>query len=182
LVEDSFTASNITSQCWSSDDRQIVYETDDSQSADPDETAENIRVYDLGLHKSRWLAKGTSEVDSGLSFPSWKQDGEWIAFLRNGTYFAVHPSGERERVLFRKWIFPNPSGQSGVWWSPDRHLVAYVGACQPLEPPYLPMEIVTGLAGGCLQLRVRRLDNGSEIAVDYLRYPISFQWLTNVHF
>jgi Tol biopolymer transport system component len=93
---------SLTSQCWSPDDKKIVYGL-----------GESIRIYDLGEMKWMELAKGED--------PAWSPDGKWIAFYHDAAYYAIRPSGADQKVLFRK------KGHSGgPWWSPDSELVAYM--------------------------------------------------------
>ena len=120
---------SLTSQCWSPDDKQIVYGI-----------GKSIRIYDLGQKKWRELTKGEN--------PAWSPDGDWIAFYRDGAYYATHPSGRDEKVLFRK-----KGHGGGPWWSPDGMLVAYM--------------VHGGRDGNWMgfesrQLRVRRLSDGSD--------------------
>jgi hypothetical protein len=72
---------HFTSQCWSPDDKQIVFENGGS-----------IQIYDSTSDKIRDLVKGTK--------PTWSSDGEWIAFLDHETYYAIRPTGEDKRKLF----------------------------------------------------------------------------------
>jgi hypothetical protein len=92
----------LTSQCWSPDDKQIVYGI-----------RKSIRIYDLAERKSRELTNGEN--------PAWSPDGNWIGFYRDGAYYAVHPSGGYEKTLFRR-----KGHTGGPWWSPDGTLVAYM--------------------------------------------------------
>jgi hypothetical protein len=138
----------VTSQCWSPDDAQIVYEIGGS-----------IRIFDLKERKSRELVKG--------SYPTWSPDGNWIAFYDRDGYYAIRPSGADRKLLFEiKDI------RSGLWWSPDGSIVAYMclgGKAQPGTFPFANR-----------QLRVRRLADGSddwllnEPDVDYVP---SYQWV-----
>ena len=94
--------SHFTSQCWSRDDAQLVYETEG-----------NVKVYEIGNRKWRILAKGTQ--------PTWSPDGDWIAYRDGATYFAIRPSGEDKKTLFNK-----TRAVSGLYWSPDSRFVAYI--------------------------------------------------------
>jgi hypothetical protein len=140
----------VTSQCWSADGKHIVYEADDS-----------IRVYDIDRKESRVLAKG--------KYPSWSADGQWLAFLDNGTYYAITPSGEGRRVLFK-----TKKAFSGLWWSPDSRIVAYLSQNTMFERPLI-MDVEP------VRLRVRRLADGSEdwVTQDFLSYLPNYQWVTN---
>ena len=94
-------SARVTSQCWSPDDKQIVYSIGSS-----------IRIYDLKEKKSHELAKGGD--------PAWSPDGNWIAFRDGDSYYAIRPSGAEQKLLL-KTLF----ARSGLWWSPDGAVVAY---------------------------------------------------------
>jgi dipeptidyl aminopeptidase/acylaminoacyl peptidase len=94
----------LTSQCWSSDDKRIVYEAGDG-----------VRIYEVGNDKSSTL------VAPGGKDPTWSPDGNWIAFLDHNTYYAIRPNGQD-----RKKIFHHSNVYSPLWWSPDSRFVAYV--------------------------------------------------------
>jgi hypothetical protein len=93
----------VTSQCWSPDGKQIVYESSDG----------NVLIYDFGKRDSTKLTKGTG--------PTWSPQGNWIAYRDGDTYYAIHPSGEGKKKLFLK-----TRAVSGLYWSPDSRFVAYV--------------------------------------------------------
>lgn len=138
---------SVTSQCWSPDGKQIVYEADDS-----------VRVYDTERNMWTVLAKGRQ--------PTWSSDGNWIAFLDDDTYYAIRPSGDDRKVLFYK-----KGALTGLWWSPDSRIVAYVSRNDPSEGPMFPDV-------GSVRLRVRRLDDNSEDWVAQLSdaHIPSYQW------
>jgi Tol biopolymer transport system component len=91
----------VTSQCWSPDDKQVVYGVGSS-----------IRIYDLKQKKWHELAKGED--------PAWSPDGNWIAFRDDDSYYAIRPSGAERKLLFKTFF-----ARSGPWWSPDAAVVAY---------------------------------------------------------
>jgi Tol biopolymer transport system component len=94
----------LTSQCWSSDDKKIVYEAGDG-----------VRIYEVGNDKSSTvLAPGGKE-------PTWSPDGNWIAFREGDTFYEIRPDGRDKRKLFHRRDVYTP-----LWWSPDSRLVAYV--------------------------------------------------------
>jgi hypothetical protein len=94
----------LTSQCWSSDDKKIVYEAGDG-----------VRIYELGNDgSSTVLAPGGKE-------PTWSPDGNWITFREGDTFYEIRPDGRDKRKLFHRRDVYTP-----LWWSPDSRLVAYV--------------------------------------------------------
>ena len=141
---------DITSECWSPDGKHIVYEVGNS-----------ISVYDIDKKEVQVLGTG--------KFATWSSDGQWLAFLDKNTYYAINPSGEGRKVLFRK-----NRAMSGLWWSPDSKIVAFLSQNSTFEGPLtLDIELV--------RLRVRRLADGSEdwVAKDSAAYLPSYQWVTN---
>jgi len=140
----------VTSQCWSPDDKQIVYGVGDS-----------IRIYDLAGKKWRELAKGEE--------PTWSPDGNWIAFHHDDAYYAIRPSGADRKQLF------NQKGiRTGLWWSPDGRVVAYMCLGGEYKPnrdfDFAPR-----------QLRVRRLADNSDdwvVVEPDVAYVPSYQWIT----
>ena len=143
----------VGSQCWSQDDNRIVYEFLGS-----------IRVYDVRRNKWKALAKGRE--------PSWSPDGNWIAFLDDDTYYAIRPSGEDRKVLFKP-----KRAVSGLCWSPDSKIVAYVSRTRFPERPWLVVDV------GFVRLRIRRLEDNSEDWVagfSEIHVP-TFQWVRMGH-
>jgi WD40-like Beta Propeller Repeat len=72
----------VTSQCWSPDDRWLVYQLDG-----------DVRLYDVEKDRAEAIAKGTD--------PTWSPDGKWIAFRDGETYYAMSPDGSNRKELFR---------------------------------------------------------------------------------
>jgi Tol biopolymer transport system component len=96
----------LTSQCWSPDDREIVYEAGDG-----------VRIYEVRNDKSSTLlAPGGKE-------PTWSPDGNWIAFREGDTFYEIRPDGRDKRRLLRSRDVWSP-----LWWSPDSRFVAYVAS------------------------------------------------------
>jgi WD40 repeat protein len=94
----------LTSQCWSPDDKNIVYEAGDG-----------VRIYEVGNDKSSTLlAPGGKE-------PTWSPDGNWIAFRDGNTFYEIRSDGRDKRKLFHRRDVYTP-----LWWSPDSRFVAYV--------------------------------------------------------
>jgi WD40-like Beta Propeller Repeat len=93
---------SLSSECWSQNDKQIVYEVDGA-----------INLYDIEKNVSQQLGRG--------KFPTWSPDGEWIAFLDHDTYYVVRPDGKQKKQLFRR-----KGASSALWWSPDSRFVAYL--------------------------------------------------------
>jgi hypothetical protein len=127
-----------TSQCWSPDDKQMVY------SENKVGGVQNVLLFDIEKGKSSFIAKGSKAT--------WSPDGNWIAFLDNDdTYCVIRPDGSGKRMLFKTTV-----GDSELWWSPDSKFVAYVSARSFLER--WPTQEFAELS----RLRIRRLDDGSE--------------------
>ncbi|MGB8523619.1 MAG: hypothetical protein WCD43_11685 [Candidatus Acidiferrales bacterium] len=143
---------HVQSQCWSPDDKRIAYDADNT-----------VRIYEIGKDQSntRVIAKGKRAT--------WSSDGQWIAFLDEGTYYAIRPTESQGRVLFQE-----KNGVSGLWWSPDSRIVAYVSRPRIIEGGFLPWEAEN------YRLRVRRLEDSSEDWVaDGISGGSSFQWVAN---
>jgi Tol biopolymer transport system component len=94
----------LTSQCWSSDDKRIVYEAGDG-----------VRIYEVGGDKSSTL------LAPGGKDPTWSPDGNWIAFRDGNTFYEIRPDGQDKRKLLHRRDVYSP-----LWWSPDSRFVAYI--------------------------------------------------------
>lgn len=119
-----------SSQCWSPDDKQLVYMYDSE-----------VRVYDVKNKTSRKVAEGTKA--------SWSPDGRWIAFLNGKGFYAVSPEGTD-----RKLLFEDDQAFGPLWWSPDCRFVAYLGKGGTF------LETLKYADVGLIQVRVRRLADG----------------------
>jgi hypothetical protein len=93
---------HLTSQCWSPDDKQVVFESEG-----------DVRIGQIGKERAAVLAKGQN--------PTWSPVGDWIAFCDHGTYYSLHPGEETPKKLFHR-----KRATSGLYWSPDARFVAYV--------------------------------------------------------
>jgi dipeptidyl aminopeptidase/acylaminoacyl peptidase len=150
----------VDSQCWSPDDRRLVY-TRDQESG-----IRTVRMYDTETKKSRGIASG--------GHATWSPDGHWIAFLdcpatlRGCKYYGIQTSTSERKLFFEK------DGQTGLSWSPDSRFVAYVDPASVLEKT--PLEQLREM----LRLRVRRLDDGAEDSlVDFYDGNIMwFDWVS----
>ena len=120
---------SVSSQCWSQDDKQLVYEA-----------GGDIRLYDVKGNRSRVLVRGTHL--------SWSPDGNRIAFLQDDGYYATGPSSTEKQLLFKKF---HP--RSGLSWSPDSRFVAFVSQSKFFECGFA-LDVETY----CLRVR-RLLDN-----------------------
>jgi hypothetical protein len=93
----------LSTQCWSPDGKQIVFESEDQ-----------VTVEDVEDGKRKTIGIG--------KIPTWSPDGEWIAYFdeRDKSYYVVHPSGEGTKKLFH-----HSRAIEGLYWSPDSRIVAY---------------------------------------------------------
>ena len=95
-------AVGVTPQCWSPDGKQMVYFAGDKESAGPGA----IRIWDTVAQTSRDLFHGgpdcTGHIMCANPYPTWSPDGEWIAYFHEKAYWAIHPSGEGRKRLFRR--------------------------------------------------------------------------------
>lgn len=149
MIQEMDVRAYVTSQCWSPDDKQIVYVADGT-----------VRVYTLEQKQWRVLAKGKD--------PTWSADGNWIAFLDDDAYYAIRPSGNERKLLFKV-----KGALTGLWWSPDSRIVAYASRAAFFESSWKLIDV------GDVRLRVRRLEDNSEDWIAKLSdvYVPSFQWI-----
>lgn len=103
-VRNIASAERISSQCWSPDGKEIVFES-----------GGNVMIQNVGAEKPRALFVGSG--------PTWSPDGDWIAYMDKAerSYYIIHPSGEGKKRLFH-----SRNGMAGLYWSPDGTIVAYV--------------------------------------------------------
>lgn len=134
----------LTPQCWSPDDKRIVYEADDG-----------VRTCEVGSDGASTL------LAPGGTNPTWSPDGNWIAFLDHDTYYAIHPDRQG-----RKKLFHHSDVYTGLSWSPDSRLVAYVALARfAIDDVYL--------------LRVRRLEDNSDDWVAEGQIAGEYQWVSS---
>ncbi len=140
---------SVTSQCWSPDDKQLVYVADGS-----------VRVYNVEQKQWRILAKGKEAT--------WSGDGNWIAFLDDDAYYVIRPSGDQRKLLFKA-----KGALTGLWWSPDSRIVAYASRANFFEGSWKAIDV------GVVRLRIRRLEDNSEDWVAELSdvHLPSYQWI-----
>jgi hypothetical protein len=151
---------HVTSQCWSPDDKQLVYETEDT-----------LRVYDLESGKTSVLAAGTDPRES-LN-PTWSPDGKQIAFLDHGTYYSVQPSGGTRKKLFTK-----KGACSGLFWSPDSRIAVYAS-----ESSIFVEGLTISYEGPVYCLRARRLEDGSDDWIaDDVDCMANYNWIIDRDF
>jgi hypothetical protein len=74
-----------------------------------------VMVFNVKDDRSHALAQGAE--------PTWSPDGKWIAFRDGDTYYAIHPDGSGRKKLFHNYW---GTAVSGLYWSPDSRIVAYV--------------------------------------------------------
>jgi hypothetical protein len=142
-----------TSQCWSPDDKNVVYVMGSSVK---------VHSVDGGPQSIRVIAQGTGAT--------WSPDGQWIAFLNHGVYYAIHPDGTGKRKVFHNhW----GTAVSALYWSPDSRIVAYVRELGFLQGGALDAEVN--------QLRARRLADGDETTLcpDSVDSAADYQWVTS---
>ena len=130
-------------QCWSPDDKQIVYTVNKPVGI------RILRLYDTRLKASKDLASG--------GFGTWSPDGKWIAYLfcppslRGCAYYRIRTSTGEQRLFFTA-----DDDETGLSWSPDSRYVAYVSMARLFERT--PSEMVREM----VRLRVRRLEDNVE--------------------
>lgn len=155
----------VDSQCWSPDDKQVVYTANNLAGS------EMVAVYDTDNKTSRNFSKG--------SRATWSPDGNWIALMEcppslwGCKYYAVRPYGSERKLLFKS------EAATPLWWSPDSHFVAYINVARSFErtAPQQSREMD--------RLRVRPLEDGSEDSfADFFDdfALVDLQWVENSQF
>lgn len=142
-----------TAQCWSPDDKQVVYNGGGDNSP--------IKVYDLGSGQSRDLTSGERVT--------WSPDGKRIAFIEKNGFYAIRPDGTERKLLFK-----HKEPLTPLFWSPDSRYVVYADCCYfwPFDP-----------SNDTVRLRVRRLIDGADDWLEYNFGISSFsddlQWISD---
>jgi len=159
VSEDTEAVGHLTTQCWSPDDKQIVY-TDANVAFEQDS---RVRVFDLAARTSRTLASGINAT--------WSPDGTWISYYEHDAYYAIRPAGADRKRLFKKW-----HATSGLLWSPDGRMAAFSSQAGLFEGqlPTIDVEVYW--------LRARRLSDGSETRVVGSYGDGNYQWLSSPEF
>jgi len=142
----------VTPQCWSPEGKQLVYFAGEKDHDRPG----TIRILDIATRESRELLRDNSRCGKSSfcvsPYPTWSPDGEWIAYYQEKAYWAVHPSGEGRRELFRRG-----SSLSPLQWSPDGRYALYADCCAFHDTFRCMCEIG--------RIRVRRLADNAEIEI-----------------
>lgn len=149
----------VTPQCWSPDGKQLIYFASEkdlsySQGEKDYDRPGALRIFDIATREYRDLLHGNSKCPNFCvsPFPTWSPDGEWIAYYQEKTYWAVHPSGEGRKKLFRR-----SSALSPLQWSPDGRYALYADCCAFRDTWRCMCEIG--------RIRVRRLEDNADVEI-----------------
>jgi Tol biopolymer transport system component len=170
-VADGETAA-VTPQCWSPDGKQLVYFAGEKDWDRPGA----IRILDTTTRESRDLLHDDSKCNGNgfcvSPYPTWSPDGEWIAYFQEKAYWAIHPSGQGSKELFRR-----PSALSPLQWSPDMRYALYADCCALRDTFRCMCEIG--------RVHVRRLTDNSELEISEDGYQDMFiprwTWIQKKH-
>jgi WD40-like Beta Propeller Repeat len=158
-IEEIGADGHLTSQCWSPDGSRLAYTDEEFNSTGG---KSEVHVFEPQTRGRSVLAKGVNAT--------WSPDANWIAFYDRDTYYAVRPSGSDKKKLFKK-----KNAESGLWWSPDCRIVAFVSQAGLFEGqlPTIDVEVYW--------LRARRLSDNSEARIAPGEAK-SYQWMVNPEF
>jgi len=142
----------VTPQCWSPDGKQLVYFAGEKDYDRPG----TIRIFDTAARESRELLYDNTNCKKDSfcvsPYPTWSPNGEWIAYFQGKRYWAVHPSGDGRKQLFRRGGALSP-----LQWSPDGHYVLYADCCALRDTFRCMCEIG--------RIHVRRLADNADIKI-----------------
>lgn len=142
----------MTPQCWSPDGTQLVYFAGEKDYGRPGA----IRILDIATGESRELLHDNSKCKENSfcvsPYPTWSPDGKWIAYFQEKTYWAVHPSGEGRKELFRRHDALSP-----MQWSPDGRYALYANCCAFRDTWRCMCEIG--------RIHVRRLADNADVEI-----------------
>lgn len=142
----------LTPQCWSSDGKRLVYFAGQKDYNRPGA----VRILNTATHESGDLFLDNSKCPKNnfcvSPYPTWSPDGNWIAWFQEKTYWAVHPSGDGRKKLFR-----HGSALSPLQWSPDGRYALYADCCAFRDTWRCMCEIG--------RIHVRRLADNADVEI-----------------
>jgi DNA-binding SARP family transcriptional activator len=109
---------------WAPDGEQIAF----AAGPDPAQTGVleyNIYTFDTIGSDPHQITSGDTHDDG----PAWSPDGQWIAFIRDGTLWLVRPDGSEAQHL---WGKPGEAHLAGIAWSIDSQHIAFLNVPFPM--------------------------------------------------